>query len=105
MDFGYYAAHSRGLRVDKLRELPRWRDSDVFGERERRVIEYAEAMSQTPPTVTDEMAAALREDLGVAAFVELSMMVAVENQRSRLNSALGLTSQGFSDRCEIPARP
>ena len=32
------------------------------------------------------------------------MMVAVENVRSRFNSALGLTSQGFKDRCEIPAR-
>ena len=31
------------------------------------------------------------------------MMVAVENQRSRFNSALGLTSQGFKDRCELPA--
>ena len=31
------------------------------------------------------------------------MMVAVENVRSRFNSALGLTSQGFKDRCEIPA--
>jgi hypothetical protein len=27
----------------------------------------------------------------------------VENVRSRFNSALGLTSQGFRDRCEIPA--
>jgi hypothetical protein len=31
------------------------------------------------------------------------MMVAVENVRSRFNSSLGLTSQGFKDRCEIPA--
>jgi hypothetical protein len=34
--------------------------------------------------------------------VELAMMVAVENERSRFNSAFGLTSQGFSDRCELP---
>jgi len=27
----------------------------------------------------------------------------VENLRSRINSALGLTAQGFKDRCEIPA--
>jgi hypothetical protein len=33
------------------------------------------------------------------------MMVAVENTRSRFNSALGLTSQGFKDRCEIPDVP
>lgn len=103
MDFGYYAAHSRGLAVDRLREVPRWRESGVFGDRERRVMAYAEAMTVTPPTVTDAMAAELREDLGDEAFVELTMMIAVENERSRFNSALGLTSQGFSDRCEIPA--
>ena len=55
------------------------------------------------PLLTDEMVAGLRDQLGDAALVELTMMVAVENQRSRFNSALGLTSQGFKDRCEIPA--
>ena len=102
MDFGYYAAHSKGLRVDKLREVPRWREADVFTELERAVLEYAEAMSVTPPVVTDEMAETLRSHLGEDGFVELSMIVAVENERSRFNSALGLTSQGFSGRCELP---
>ena len=56
-----------------------------------------------PPAVTDEMVAELRRDLDDAQLVELTMMVAVENVRSRFNSALGLTSQGFRDRCELPA--
>ena len=30
------------------------------------------------------------------------MMVAIENERSRFNSAMGLASQGFSDVCELP---
>jgi AhpD family alkylhydroperoxidase len=102
LDFGYFAAHSKGLRVDKLKEVPQWRESDVFTPVERRVLEYAEAMSVTPLTVTDAMADALRADVGVDGFVELTMMVAVENERSRFNSALGLTSQGFADRCELP---
>jgi hypothetical protein len=38
----------------------------------------------------------------VPAVVELTMVVAVENQRSRFNGAMGLTSQGFSERCELP---
>ena len=101
LDFGYFAAHSKGLRVDKLKEVPRWRESDVFTPVERRVLEYAEAMSVTPLTVTDAMADALRADLGLDGFLELTMMVAVENERSRFNSALGLTSQGFADRCEL----
>jgi AhpD family alkylhydroperoxidase len=101
MDFGWYAAHSKGLDTSKLGEVPRWRDSSVFTTQERRVLEYAEAMTATPPEVTDEMSEALRADLGDEAFVELTMMIAVENERSRFNSALGLTSQGFKDHCEL----
>ena len=101
MDFGWYAAHSQGLDTSKLGEVPRWRESEVFTELERRVLEYAEAMTATPPEVSDDMAEALRADLGNDGFVELTMMIAVENERSRFNSALGLTSQGFKDRCEL----
>ena len=53
--------------------------------------------------VTDEMVAGLRRQLDDAALVELTMMVAVENSRARFNSALGLTGQGFRDRCDLPA--
>ncbi len=102
-DFGYFAAHSKGLRVDRLKDVPRWREVDVFTDVERAVLEYAEAMTATPPTVTDELAERLRGHLGDDGLVELTMMVAVENERSRFNSALGLSSQGFADRCELPS--
>jgi AhpD family alkylhydroperoxidase len=105
VDFGWWVAASEGTDPAKLADVPRWRESDVFTPIERRVLEYAEAASATPPAVTDEMVAALRRDLGDAALVELTMMIAVENQRSRFNSALGLTSQGFRDRCAVPATP
>lgn len=101
LDFGYFMAHNEGLALAKLREVPRWRDSDVFTDLERDVMAYAEAMTVTPPTVTDEMVSRLDEALGHAAVVELTMMVAVENQRSRFNAAMGLASQGYSDRCEL----
>ena len=59
LDFGYFLAHNEGLDLAKAREVPRWRESDVFTPLERDVLEYAEAMSQTPPTVTDELSARL----------------------------------------------
>lgn len=102
LDFGYFMAHTRGLDEAKVREVPRWRESDVFTDLEREVMAYAEAMTATPPTVTDEMVARLDEQLGHAAVVELTMMVAIENERSRFNSAMGLASQGYSDVCELP---
>jgi AhpD family alkylhydroperoxidase len=103
VDFGYWVSTDEGVDPAKLRAVPRWRDSDVFTDLERRVMAYAEAVTATPPAVTDEMVAELRRDLDDAQLVELTMMVAVENVRSRFNSALGLTSQGFRDRCELPA--
>jgi AhpD family alkylhydroperoxidase len=105
VDFGYWIATNRGIDPAKLRDVPRWRDSDRYTDLERLVMTYAEAVTATPPAVTDEMVAKLRRQLDDAALVELTMMVSVENVRSRFNSALGLTSQGFRDRCEIPAAP
>jgi len=102
LDFGYFLAHNDGLDLTKVREVPRWRESDVFTPLERAVLEYAEAMSTTPLTVTDEMVAGLIERLGTEAVVELTQMVALENMRSRFNSAAGLQSQGYSDVCELP---
>ena len=49
-----------------------------------------------------DLVASLDRQLGHAAVVELTMMVAVENERSRFNSAMGLASQGYSDVCELP---
>ena len=102
MDFGYWLADDLGLPMDKVAKVPAWREHrDAFTETEQQVMDYAEAMTATPPAVTDEQAARLQKELGEAAFVELTTMVAVENLRSRVNSAFGLTGQGFSDRCEI----
>jgi AhpD family alkylhydroperoxidase len=103
LDFGYWESTRRGVEPVKLREVPRWRDSDVYTDLERRVLEYAEAMCADPVAVTDDMVDALRQDLDEGQLVELTMQVAVENVRSRFNAALGLTSQGFRDRCDLPA--
>ena len=101
MDFGWFLSHDAGVDVAKLEHLADWRSADVYSPLERRALEYAEAMTATPPEVTDEMVAALREDLGDAALVELTEVVSVENLRSRTNAALGLTSQGFKELCEL----
>lgn len=66
------------------------------------MIEYAEAMTRVPTDVTDDLLGTPRDDLDDASLVELTMMVAVENLRSRFNSALGLRSQDFRERCELP---
>ena len=102
LDFGYFMAHHDGLDERKVREVPRWRESGAFTDVERDVLEYAEQMSATPPAVEDALSHRLQEALGVAAVVELTQVVALENMRSRFNSAAGLESQGFSAACDLP---
>ncbi len=101
LDLGYFQAHNDGLDEAKAREVPRWRESNVFTPLERDVMEYAEAMSQTPPTVTDEFFARLLEQLGAPAMVELTAFIALANVPARSNVALGIKAQGFSAACGL----
>ena len=104
VDYGYYEGMHEGIDPAKVRAVGSWRTSDLFDERERAVLEYAEAATASPAAVSDELAARIRALFSHAEFVELAAWVALENFRSRFNAGLGLHSQGFSDHCEIPMR-
>jgi alkylhydroperoxidase family enzyme len=101
LDLGYFQAHNEGLDLAKAREVPRWRESEVFTPLERDVMAYAEAMSQTPPSVTDELAARLLERLRPAGLIELTAWVALANQYARSNVALGIEAEGFASACGL----
>ncbi|MFD6997640.1 carboxymuconolactone decarboxylase family protein [Streptomyces mirabilis] len=107
LDINYFHALNQNLDLAKASQVPRWRQSEVFTPLERDVMEYAEAMTNTPTTVTDELSARLLDRLGPAAMVELTVFIGFANMATRCNTAHGITSQGYSDACEIPlaARP
>ncbi|SOB85481.1 carboxymuconolactone decarboxylase family protein [Streptomyces sp. 1331.2] len=102
LDINYFQARNQGLDLAKASQVPNWRASEAFTPLERDVMEYAEAMSVTPPTVTDEQYGVLLDALGPAAMVELTAYVAFANMAARNNIANGVSSQGFSDSCEVP---
>jgi AhpD family alkylhydroperoxidase len=106
LDLNYFLAHHEGLDELKASEVPRWRDSEVFTPLERDVLEYAEAMTETPPRVTDELAARLLDQLGAPALIELTAVVGFANLSTRGNVAMGIESQEYSAACALPlARP
>jgi alkylhydroperoxidase family enzyme len=102
LDFNYFHAHNEGLDEAKASEVPRWRESTVFTPLERDVMAYAEAMTETPPLVTDELSASLLEQLGAPAMVELASLVGFANMTTRSNTAMGIEAQGFSKACALP---
>jgi len=58
-------------------------------------------MTQTPPTVTNELSARLLTALGAAALVELTTVIALANLMARSNVAMGIESQEFSAACDL----
>ena len=100
-------SRSHGVTDRDLMDLRHHRDSDAFDERDRVVIDYALAMTQTPVEVPDTLFEALRRHLDEAQIVELTAAIAWENYRARFNHALGFESEGFSEGafCPLPAPP
>lgn len=101
LDLHYFMAHDKGLDEAKAREVPRWRESDAFTPLERQVMDYAEAMCQTPVTVTDELSAALLEELGAPGLLELTSRIGVMNMTARGNVALGIRSAAYAEACGL----
>lgn len=104
VDFGTMLAVKAGFTVDRHRALAHYEGSPLFDDDEKAALAYADAMTDLPLTVTDEMVAGLRERFGNAGVIELTYLVALENLRARANHALGITAQGYTagDACPMP---
>jgi AhpD family alkylhydroperoxidase len=104
VDFGTMLARLDGLDIDQLKQIGDYASSARYSDDERAAIAYADAMSTTPPQATDEQVADLERRFGRDGLVELTYQIALENQRSRMNLALGITEQGFSsgEACRVP---
>lgn len=88
-----------GASEDKIRQVPRWRESALFSPLERDALEYAERMTITGERVGDELFARLRGHFTEPQIVELTAAVALENFRSKFNAPLGVEAQGFQGVC------
>ncbi|HMJ34215.1 MAG TPA: carboxymuconolactone decarboxylase family protein [Baekduia sp.] len=96
LDIGSEYARRAGLRDEQLLALHDAERSGLFDDDELLVIGYGRAMSVTPPEVTDEQVAALRERYGDEGVLELTHLIAWENARARTNTALDIGAGGFS---------
>ena len=104
VDFGSMLMRLDGLDMERLKDISDYETSPLYSEDERAAIAYADAMSSTPMAVTDDQVADLERRFGRDGVVELTFQIALENQRARMNAALGITEQGFNtgDACRVP---
>src|SRR5437660_12250107 len=76
--------------------LPQYKSSALFSESERLVLEYADAMTQTPVEVPATLFAKLREKFSDAQLVELTATLAWDNYRARFDHAFGVDAAGLT---------
>lgn len=91
----------RSGSFDKVEQLAGWKESGLFDDKERVVLEYTEAVTYTDQQVTDELMERLKVYLDDDGVVELTGLIAFQNLSSKFNSALDVPAQGF---CTIPTR-
>jgi AhpD family alkylhydroperoxidase len=104
VDFGSMLQRLDGLDVERLKDIDNYATSSYFTDDERAAIAYADAMTTDPHSVTDEQVAELRARFGDDGVIELTYQIGVENMRARMNTALGITEQGFNSAgaCRVP---
>lgn len=104
LDIGAELARIGGIAEEKLRALTTYADSPLLSDDEKLVVEFAAAISSSPAVVSDNLRERLESRFTRSQVTELAAEVAWENQRARLNQALGVRPSGFSDGsfCLVP---
>ena len=82
-----------GIPAEKFAALPDYATSDLFDERERAALEYADRITITHLDVDDALVERLRTWFDDDALVELTAIIAWENASSKFNRALRVPSQ------------
>jgi alkylhydroperoxidase family enzyme len=94
MDTNAAGSSANGASDEKIAALESFRDSPLFSDAEKAALTLAEAMSQTPAVVSDEVFDALRPHFTEPELVELVATIAMENYRARFNRAFDVEPVG-----------
>lgn len=100
VDLNSAAALARHSSREKLDALSRYRESELFSDRERAALGYAEAMTDSTRRVDDALFSQLRRHFSEQEIVELTALTAFQNMSSKFNAALDVPAHGF---CVIAA--
>jgi AhpD family alkylhydroperoxidase len=106
VDLGSQICRNSGFSDEELLALSRYRQSDLFTEREKLVLDYTVGVMRTPVDVTDELFGRMKEHFSDKQLVEITALLMVFNL-DRFNAAFGVGSAGFSEGlvCVPPDRP
>ena len=85
----------------KADAVSQWRESELYSERERVALDYAEAMTDTARRVTPVQIGSLKAHFDDDGVVALTAWIAFQNLSAKFNSALGAEENGL---CKLPGK-
>jgi AhpD family alkylhydroperoxidase len=106
LDLGSQICRNSGFSDQELLALSRYRESDLFSEREKLALDYTVGVMRTPVEVSDELFEGMRRHFSDKELVELTALLTLVNL-DRFNAAFGIGAAGFSEGmvCVPPHRP
>jgi alkylhydroperoxidase family enzyme len=96
LDLGSQVCRNSGFSDEELLAVPRYRQSDLFTEREKVALDYTVAVMRTPVEVSDELFARMKEHFSDEQLVEITALPTVVNL-DRFNAAFEIGPAGFSE--------
>jgi len=94
LDFGRMMAVKSNMGMEKFNALPAYRTSQLFSDKERAALAYAEEVTRNR-RVSDETFDELRRYFGDQEIAEITILIAVSNFENLLNIPLGIESDGL----------
>lgn len=95
VDINSATALKRGISDEKLAALAEYANSDLYSEKEKVSLDYAEAVTYSNSQPNGEHIEALRKHFTDDAIIELTGLIGFQNMSSKFNAALGVKPQGF----------
>lgn len=102
VDINSATALKRGITDAKLAVLADYATSDLYSDKEKAALAYAEAVTHSDRQPAAEHFEALRCYFDDDAIIELTGLIGFQNMSSKFNAALGVKPQGF---CSIAPQP
>jgi AhpD family alkylhydroperoxidase len=104
IDIGSEYARRSGLTDEQILSLHDAHASGLFDDDQLMIIDLTTGMTTTPGRVDDELIERVQARLGVKGTMEIVELIAWENARARMNIALDMAAEGFSEgkACALP---
>jgi len=102
VDINSATALKRGITNEKLASLSNYANSDLYSDKEKAALAYAEAVTYSDQQPAEEQITVLRQHFDDNAIIELTGLIGFQNMSSKFNVALGVEPQGF---CSIAPQP